>query len=486
MAEGKTGVLVAKCHQNKATKEKVTKKIRGIFFFDGTMNNQFNTAVRKVGLSDKNLNKYIADPDSSYNNDYSNVSFLFHNFDVLSTSNYDLEKAIYTEGIGTIDYNRGKDKGDDSTIGFALGMGATGIAGKVDNGINSFLNLIQQSFDPSDNLSIIEIRLDVFGFSRGAAAARNFIQVALHGFSYHDAQGPIVAQSIKQRLHNLKYNVACEVKVEFVGLFDTVSSLDLTGTLHEMSNVKDLGLDSIKEATYVYHLASAHEHRKNFALTDVTSAKAGKEIFLPGVHCDIGGSYEDFKGQEIELIEKHTIHIFGSDISKIDDEVRGLSKEGWFEWTDIYHKKSTAEKPIFLAEDDSIDNAMAFHTFLLPHYELHIRRKPLSSRYSRIPLQLMSKKAESQHQVNFNKTLYTNVNTTLKEPFADDYILQAKKLLESYANGTSKISDWFTSTPLLRALKKHHLHFSANYSKPFGAYDPRYENGKRTRKIHEG
>lgn len=58
--------------------------------------------------------------------------------------------------------------------------------------------------------TILNIKLDVFGFSRGAAIARRFIQ-----------PGSIIAL-----LHtiNAEYKIRCHIDIDFLGLFDTVLS----------------------------------------------------------------------------------------------------------------------------------------------------------------------------------------------------------------------------------------------------------------------
>lgn len=80
------------------------------------------------------------------------------------------------------------------------------------------------------------------------------------------------------------------VVVRFVGLFDTVSTYGLFAD----NDVIDLSLNAVNRAYQTIHLSAADEYRKNFALTNIKSAGfKGISLSLPGVHCDIGGAYND-------------------------------------------------------------------------------------------------------------------------------------------------------------------------------------------------
>jgi len=138
------------------------------------------------------------------------------------------------------------------------------------------------------------LSLDVFGFSRGAAAARHFIHQAM-----------LDKQIQNQLVDELKYKLQPKaVKVHFVGLYDTVSIHGVLKTALGIgySNTISLNLDAITHAKQVVQLAAADEHREYFSLTDIHSARGnGREIFLPGVHSDIGGAYRD-AGNEKQVI----------------------------------------------------------------------------------------------------------------------------------------------------------------------------------------
>jgi hypothetical protein len=102
--------------------------------------------------------------DNSFSNDYTNVARMWQ---YCQKDPY----AIYVEGMGTDKENK------DSQDGFAFGAGLTGIRARVREGCEKIAEKIVKEKDKKDNASkkLTKITFDVFGFSRGAAAARNFV-----------------------------------------------------------------------------------------------------------------------------------------------------------------------------------------------------------------------------------------------------------------------------------------------------------------------
>ena len=151
-------------------------------FFDGTNNNHRNVEIRKKvqkvdEYKDQSkpenrstwteyfIYKSVESPfDGSYENDFSNVARLWRGVD-------QEEYGIYIEGIGT------EDEKEDSIRGMAWGTGGTGIRAKVRKGCKKLAEKILNIIDNESTKKIksITVTLDVFGFSRGAAAARNFV-----------------------------------------------------------------------------------------------------------------------------------------------------------------------------------------------------------------------------------------------------------------------------------------------------------------------
>lgn len=297
-------------------------------FFDGTGNNKENDRA---------------------GNKMSNIAKLFDSYlerdDNLNLVKY---KRVYKNGVGTVDGE------DDEISGLALGKG----------GIERVHEAIKDVADFFDSKPCAkEFIVDVFGFSRGAALARHFIN------ELHDrAAGP-------------------DVKVGFAGLYDTVASfatgwfgvLDPTdlisddeagdninryeiseyqgtrrvrrgGRFVEVPYYKDLVKDfnfhlSSASADYIEHFVARDEVRKNFPLSSIEPNDGGllREQAFIGVHSDIGGGYAEDEGEienKLEWIaqyrEKH-----GARISSLDRARPHLSNQ--YEKVERYSSEEVEE-----------------------------------------------------------------------------------------------------------------------------------------------
>lgn len=122
--------------------------------------------------------------------------------------------------------------------------------------------------------TVRKIRLSVFGFSRGAAAARVFCNWVLRYLGSHYAGLPLA--------------------IDFLGIFDTVASVGLAHSLPRMdghfawATPDDLAIHPA--VGRCVHLVSAHEVRGSFPL-DAASGENVKQVVYPGVHSDVGGGY---------------------------------------------------------------------------------------------------------------------------------------------------------------------------------------------------
>src|SRR5690606_9163354 len=137
----------------------------------------------------------------SYENDESNVAVMEGFVD--KAKGYDLSLSIYTEGPGSVNHE------NDKLLGFAMGIGRSGVESKVSKGISDAINLIKIDRDPEEFL-IKRLTMDVFGFSRGAAGARYCIHSILHCTEF----------SMRERLEWEGFEVELD-EVSFAGLYDT-------------------------------------------------------------------------------------------------------------------------------------------------------------------------------------------------------------------------------------------------------------------------
>lgn len=414
------------CEDCPLEKDKKAKKIklRASLFFDGTCNNRFNTELMESGQGKS---------DGSYYNDYTNVSKLEAYYDHKEGIYDDKPFSLYIEGIGTT-------KGEGDTLkGYAFGEGNTGVEGKVEAGLDQLVGRIKTFWENSRSTprAIERIDLDAFGFSRGAAAARNFVHVVLK--SGQDA--------LARRLAAVDIPVE-KVEVLFIGLFDTVASF---GVIHS-NDTAELSLDAVKNARKVVQLTAADEHRKNFRLTNIRKAgDKGLELFLPGVHSDIGGGYVD-NYEEVDL------QILDLDDNSIHDEARNHRRDRFER-----EKKWLIEHGWCLPEEIQAVNFWN---------ELKVTRRNISNKYARIPLRLMAR-------------LTTDQSDGISFPECEEQALPSElsaiaAKINSYADrkSVSKAEDWIEDS-LVKAIRHKYFHFSAMYGTYGGANEPQWTNNDR-------
>lgn len=424
------GVSLPEMEQPEEKEEEKEKiRVRISMFFDGTQNNRINTEHR---LSDdatyqKNQNKK---KNNSYENDLSNVAIM-EKF-ITDSDGYDNTLSCYIEGAGTMDDEK------DKLIGYALGMGKSGVIAKVKKGIDEAFKKITGAV--KSDFIIEELTLDVFGFSRGAAGARYFIYQALD----------FGETPLKQPLNDDGWEVK-KVKVEFVGLYDTVSSHGIVYS----NDRSDLKLDAIFHANKVIQLAAAEEHRKHFSLTTIHSACSnGREIYLPGVHSDIGGSYVDGANEDFIIYKS-------SSETKAREEMQRLIDSGWYKKDEITPEVTKRKR----------------HNTTVKKVKLRVNRKNIANQYSRIPLEIMSDFAKES-------------GISLSGEFASKCeipgdLSQVKQKIEQYIANTKKSTptDWQSNEPWQKKLRHDYLHYSAKYK--IGVV-PRIEGGERIRKRYHG
>jgi type VI secretion system secreted protein VgrG len=272
-------------------------------FFDGTGNNKGNSeTVAACYAPDVNLEDAAEDirahcaaygkgssPDSSYGNDVSNVVRLYELYTDLSdkalpTNASEASIAVYVEGIGT---TTGKD--DDVLLGQGLGIGETGVAARVEQSPALIIEQLRKLRRNNPELIIERIEFDIFGFSRGAAAARHFANALLKG-----PDGSLVkelAAGTTGLSAGFTWQPKTDLSINFIGLFDTVAAISNPALFdYSGANAYNPGIDlclTADCAKKVVHLVARDEIRHNFALNSAGST----DIRLPGVHSDIGGGY---------------------------------------------------------------------------------------------------------------------------------------------------------------------------------------------------
>lgn len=293
------------------------------FFFDGTGNNM--------------------DADSGTLK-HSNVAKLFraHEKDNINTGKY----RIYIPGVGTY-FKEISDKGGGMLGGSSGDMGER----RIKWAFQEFDLRIKKHIARAGNLNnaILEVNISVFGFSRGAALARAFIN-------------RFVKKSCRQDRDGIWRLVqgGCKIRIRFMGLFDTVASVGLAmsanttnviGALinsHKLIINKRLENATLRASWLAYgsngerdkgigtdpapgsfnghpawggdmfiphmveevrHFVAAHEIRNSFPLDSISVLNGGVinkpvnffETVYPGVHSDVGGSYRPGEGGRSEI-----------------------------------------------------------------------------------------------------------------------------------------------------------------------------------------
>jgi len=287
-------------------------------FFDGTGNNQSNSdavagcMARDVGLEHESeaIQRFCLEqgygldgsaPDSSYGNDTSNVARLYDLYKDHSAISIEPEAdeaalKVYLDGIGTV------SGGADDLWGQGTGTGKNGVVARVEQSPSLILKRLKVFTDNNPAVTIRRFEVDVFGFSRGAAAARHFANDIRKGANSLLAKAWPADASLL--VEGFGWRIQHDVHLNFIGLFDTVPAI-VTPLQLDFSpgNARNAGLDlglPTGCARHIVQLVARDEHRLNFALI-----RTENDIVLPGAHSDIGGGYRP-RMRERLLVAKPT------------------------------------------------------------------------------------------------------------------------------------------------------------------------------------
>lgn len=482
------------------------KKIDFTFgvFIDGTNNNRYDTIARidweekRIGRQataekpftsaehlkvyakskkevGKNENyKYL---EGSYENDLSNVAILFDNYKKDDTNFF----KIYTEGmntntLGDENLNVSEYKDDDYFMGGAFGAGNSGIRDRVRRAIEQLTDKIVQGLANENDKKIGSITIDIFGFSRGAAAARHFVhEITLPSYymgTDWDRNGHnIDSKYTHQRLPSngylgylltekgIEFN---QLIIRFAGLYDTVAHHGLV----QFNDIKDLGLNSVSKAKHVIHMVAGEEHRKNFSLSPIIKSQNHIELYMPGVHCDVGGSYTEGRPEGIApgaAPDPAGEHILATDYcdntlesSRLIKFKNTLIDEGWFT-PDQIEIRDTFNKP------HKYDSS---RSSLYDTQQLVSQRAYISNQYSFIPLHMMCNFG-IERGVKFNYTDLKKIKNFKNNIFAEHltFITKIKNHLEEYAAkaiaNPLEVIEHEIPKEDMKKLRNHYLHYNA-------------------------
>ncbi|KGT87613.1 type VI secretion protein [Erwinia typographi] len=291
--------------------------VRGItltvgVFFDGTGNNRANSDDLRLayahcaGLVGEERARACAKYEkharaglgnASWQGGPTNISRLFdlyqqHN--ELKNGETEAQVKAYVCGIGTADGE------NDSVLGKALGSSLIrqfeGVVTKTDEALGKISTALKDFIDVnSTEVAIAKVQFDVFGFSRGAAAARHFANRVMN-------QDAAIAAAIDNGLDMVGHHGKPAGEVRFLGLFDTVAAIGSLLNFYGLNGRSNPGVNlelRPSVAQKVFQISAMHECRYNFSLNSI--AGMWPELALPGAHSDIGGGYKSGE-DEISLL----------------------------------------------------------------------------------------------------------------------------------------------------------------------------------------
>jgi hypothetical protein len=209
--------------------------------------------------------------------------------------------TFYDGGVGTLTSPQALTATQRTALRLIdLGV-ATGLREKVLNGYN----FLVENYQPGD-------RIFMFGFSRGAYTAR-LVAAMVHNFGIVRPESEVISQYLWQTLESIPPGREADdtespigvfkrtanrlkrdfsrrgVKIHFMGLFDTVSSVGVLRRFNVYPNT-DKNLSVLR----VCHAVSIDEQRNAFPETLFHPKQPGlTEVWFPGVHRDIGGGLKE-------------------------------------------------------------------------------------------------------------------------------------------------------------------------------------------------
>lgn len=490
-------------------------------FFDGTGNNMGNSdsmyytklqngmikskdipqeAKHTVTIQEngKTVTKTIDVTDrDSYWNPYSNVAKLFQLYQEEKNEKKDsvLGNHIilkqYVEGIGT------KEGEPDDILGSGLARGSWGILGRVEEGIEKVVK--EQIKNNVKGKKVNKIVFDVFGFSRGAAAARHFCNEVKEKAKIqakrirdpYDPRGIILSPTETEVVKHAggylgkvlaKNNIAplgetYTIEIRFLGVFDTVVSdmvvkdnlgykasivFGLLPAIFQLSldkvrtNLSGLGIQS------VFHIVANDEWRENFA---ITPSEVGYTVKLIGAHSDIGGGYAELDeyGPVVDyfdlgikdkttMAEKEKVRQFYiSNYFCKEDEIKFINTYDHYEQTvflgkmhgvPIYGKKEVRTAPDFYHDNKA---PQIYDPKVGPlimdkesdHFVIKDSRY-ICNKYSLVPMNLMLEKA-IENKVPFCKDVEEAKSKGLKVSKPEEYDFSSEKTLVEYLEIMKKV-----------------------------------------------
>jgi type VI secretion system secreted protein VgrG len=455
-------------------------------FFDGTGNNLSNSATTaqcqredlqlfsstelasivaycgQYGFSGFDGNWFDSTPDTSYGNAASNVVHLHRLYPDHATDGLPAEADIgyvpvYVEGIGT------RSGGKDSRYGQATGRGETGVVARVEQApalIKERLDLFQRV---NPGIKIRRVEFDIFGFSRGAAAARHCANELLKPGC------GIFAELLKPNRFGLlpTFNPARHVSLNLIGLFDTVAAIAAPGYGDlSVANADNSGVNLYLPpgcARKIIQLQARDETRHNFALNSLQ--RDHQQISLPGVHSDVGGGYLPRAREKVLLTTPQRVDVkVGRKVESTPEWAAAEARADTLRATGLAGEGSINVKAIPFEVPPQGKKAATEQNYMIS-VELD---RPVRGELALIALRLM-RELGVRHGVPFK-----NLDAQPELAVPADLKLIAARILENVLAGTAINLD----TDQERLLLGRYIHVSAHWTPVGGLFinKPAQEN----------
>ena len=232
----------------------------------------------------------------------SNVELMYNAIHEGKAKDGIIQLKLYDEGVGSSTFDK-KDK----LLGGISGLG-------IDKNIKDIYKFLMLNFSVGDQIYL-------FGFSRGAYTARSLagfirncgilkpqnIHLVDEAYELYRSRNEYTdpnSDLMKAFQNNFSFENITPIK--FIGVWDTVGSLGMPFSFkkqfnHERYKFHDITLDD--SIQYAYHALAIDERRKLFKpiLWELEESTPNNNLpkqvmeqrWFAGVHCNIGGGYED-------------------------------------------------------------------------------------------------------------------------------------------------------------------------------------------------
>jgi len=260
----------------------------------------------------------------------SNVAKLFESYLTGEVKKNFIVDKHYEVGIGTyMDKAAYKEHYIQRKIDKGYGGGG---AKRINHAIEKVCKLLDgHLYHESEDNKFFKREIDVFGFSRGAAEARDFVN------TFH----------WKKINKNKKYS---DVRFNFIGLFDTVGSFGEAGNDIDykprdplLSDESDGFRDHDGTALYAYRRVYTNEadakkaeaHLKNLGAKSIFSTYSLGRYYVAAMVSDEGlfEPYNFHLKQGINASAKHIIHFVAHDEKRYNFPLTNIAGSGGFEYT---------------------------------------------------------------------------------------------------------------------------------------------------------